>query len=150
MLACLPNLRLNSYLCRFCLAYFYTLALFHCRAHSCLNVSNSFLCHANICQICLMLKEYQLICLDNFLTGIIIFSWYLMMFWKVRIFKRNIFTFIQITGVAVLLVFKSIALVSFIFPVILVLLVVLRKHVFTKFFTSRELEQVKNKSWNHL
>ena len=70
-LVCLPSVRWNSYLCRFCLAYFCILALFPCRARSCLNVSNSYSCHANICLICHMLKEYQLVNFIFFLIRII-------------------------------------------------------------------------------
>jgi hypothetical protein len=56
--------------------------------------------------------------------------------------KRNIFTLIQIAAVASLLTLKSYANISFIFPVVLVLLVPFRRFILPRFFTSRELEQV--------
>ena len=62
----------------------------------------------------------------------------------IRVIKRNIFTLIQIVSVCVLLVFKSVALVSFLFPVFLLILVLLRKFVLPKFYSDRELEQVTN------
>lgn len=57
--------------------------------------------------------------------------------------KRNIFTFIQIGAVLVLLVFKSYAKASFLFPIFLLILVPFRKFLLIKIFTNRELEQVK-------
>ncbi len=66
----------------------------------------------------------------------------------VRVIKRNFYTLIQIFSVAILMVFKSVAVVSFFFPIFLVLLVCLRKFLLPKFYTDRELEQVKlNKVW---
>lgn len=61
----------------------------------------------------------------------------------VRVIKRNMFTILQIVSVAILLVFKSIAIVSFFFPIFLVFLVILRNFVLPKFYSARELEQVK-------
>lgn len=61
----------------------------------------------------------------------------------VRVIKRNFFTLLQVVSVGILLVFKSVAVVSFFFPIFLVLLVCLRKFVLPKFYTDRELEQVR-------
>ena len=61
----------------------------------------------------------------------------------VRPSKRNFFTLLQIAAVATLLALKSHANISFVFPVVLLLLVPFRKFVLSKVFTSRELEQVR-------
>lgn len=61
----------------------------------------------------------------------------------VRVIKRNFFTLLQVISVGILLVFKSVAVVSFFFPIFLVLLVCLRKFVLPQFYTDRELEQVR-------
>lgn len=60
----------------------------------------------------------------------------------VRVIKRNIFTIIQIFSVLVLLLFKSIAIISLGFPILLILLVIIRKYLLPKFYSDRELEQV--------
>jgi len=59
----------------------------------------------------------------------------------VRPSKRNLFTFIQVFMVAILLFMKS-NYIAFMFPVLLVLLVPFRKYVLPKIFTNKELEQV--------
>jgi hypothetical protein len=56
--------------------------------------------------------------------------------------KRNIFTFLQIGAVLLLFTFKSFAIVSFMFPIFLIVLVPFRNFLLVKFFTNRELEQV--------
>lgn len=63
----------------------------------------------------------------------------------IRPSKRNIYTIIQIIAVIVLMVLKSIVNISFLFPIVLVLLVPLRKFVLTNFFSHRELELVRKK-----
>ena len=60
----------------------------------------------------------------------------------VKPYKRNLYTVIQIVAILVLLLFKSYAQVSFLFPIFLVVLVPLRSVFLAKFFTHRELEQV--------
>ena len=60
----------------------------------------------------------------------------------IRPFKRNVFTFIQLLAVVILLAFKSIINISFFFPIILVALVPFRMFVLPHIFTLRELEQV--------
>lgn len=62
----------------------------------------------------------------------------------VRPSKRNMYTIIQIIAVCVLMVLKTIVNISLLFPVVLVLLVPLRKFIMTKLFSHRELELV---SW---
>ena len=59
-----------------------------------------------------------------------------------RVNKRNLFTLLQIACVGILLFFKYVAVVSFFFPIFLVLLVCLRKFVLPSFYTDSELEQV--------
>jgi hypothetical protein len=61
---------------------------------------------------------------------------------KVRPSKRNFFTIIQVGFVVVLLSIKSFNQVSYIFPLILVLLVPLRLFLMPRLFTNKELEQV--------
>ncbi len=61
---------------------------------------------------------------------------------KVRPLKRNIFTITQIIAIGVLLAFKSYVKISFLFPIILVLLVPLRNYILPKIFTNKELDQV--------
>jgi len=61
---------------------------------------------------------------------------------KVRPSKRNFFTIIQLGFAVVLLAIKSFNQVSYIFPLILVLLVPLRLFLMPKLFTNKELEQV--------
>ncbi|CAF0838647.1 unnamed protein product, partial [Brachionus calyciflorus] len=58
----------------------------------------------------------------------------------IRPSKRNIYTLIQICAVIILMVLKSLVDISFLFPIVLVLLVPFRKFLLTKFFTHRELE----------
>lgn len=60
----------------------------------------------------------------------------------VRVKKRDFFTLLQVVSVGILLVFKSVAIVSFFFPIFLVLLVFLRKFTLPRYYTDRELEQV--------
>jgi hypothetical protein len=60
----------------------------------------------------------------------------------VRVVKRNMFTILQLVSVGVLLVFKSIAVVSMLFPVFLIGLVVFRVFVLPRFYSERELEQL--------
>lgn len=61
----------------------------------------------------------------------------------VRPAKRNLFTFIQVMMVFVLLGMKSSNQISFTFPILLVLLVPFRKYCLPKVFTNKELEQVR-------
>jgi hypothetical protein len=61
---------------------------------------------------------------------------------KIRPSKRNIFTFIQLLAVLTLLAFKSYANISFLFPIVLVLLVPFRKFLLPKIFSHKELEAV--------
>ena len=60
----------------------------------------------------------------------------------VRPAKRNLFTFIQVGAVSLLLTVKMFNQVSYIFPLILIMLVPLRIFLMPKFFTHKELEQV--------
>lgn len=60
----------------------------------------------------------------------------------VRPSKRNLFTFIQVLAVFVLLAMKSSSQISFTFPIFLALLVPLRNIVLPKIFTNKELEQL--------
>jgi hypothetical protein len=60
----------------------------------------------------------------------------------VRPFKRNTFTLIQIVAIFILFCFKSNAKLSFIFPILLLLLVPFRRFILSKFFTQRELEHL--------
>lgn len=60
----------------------------------------------------------------------------------VRVKKRDVFTLLQVASVGILIVFKSVAIVSFFFPIFLVLLVLLRKFALPRYYTDRELEQV--------
>lgn len=60
----------------------------------------------------------------------------------VRPSKRNLFTLIQILFVVILLALKSFTKFSYVFPIILVLLVPLRTFIMPKVFTNKELEQL--------
>jgi hypothetical protein len=61
---------------------------------------------------------------------------------SVRPIKRNLFTIIQIIAVIILLTLKIFVKISFIFPIVLALLVPFRKFILPICFTEKELEQL--------
>ncbi|RNA18758.1 anion exchange 2-like isoform X2, partial [Brachionus plicatilis] len=62
----------------------------------------------------------------------------------VRPSKRNIYTFIQIFFVLILLLIKSLDMISSAFPIVFVILVPIRLFLVPKLFTHKELEQLDN------
>ncbi|CAF0718290.1 unnamed protein product [Brachionus calyciflorus] len=64
----------------------------------------------------------------------------------VRPSKRNIYTFIQIFFIIILLSIKSFSKISYAFPIVLVIMVPIRLYILPKLFTPKELEQLDNHS----